>query len=233
MSIAFASIRTKAVEIAKQELAGNVYESNNYQAIADLHLGKDIVLENRGPRVDDYLINAGVSPGTMVLEGESGASSRMWCGMFVYFCYSSAAKQTANAGALPFRGINLWSGLRLRTWANNYDIGQAQLYILYHSIPGEASGDKLDDINQRRVQQNVEKVVKWSNVSTDLIAASLVVEPGDIFSIGDGHIGMISTGIDGGLFSTIEGNQSQVASNYKAIAIHKRKVAECSIIIRI
>ncbi len=192
-----------------------------------------VVLENRGERVDDYLINAGVSPATMVIPGTLGESLRMWCGMFVYFCYSTAVKQTANAAALPFKGIDLWSGLRLRTWAIKYDIGQAQLYILYHSVPGEAGGDTLDIINQRRVQQNVDKVIKWNNVSGEFTADSVVVEAGDIFSIGDGHIGMISSGLDGGSFTTIEGNQSQVASKYQAIATHKRKVADCSIIIRI
>ena len=150
MSIAFASVRIRAVEIAKQELASNVRENNNYQAIKDLHLGQGVLLENRGERVDDYLINAGVSPATMVLQGEIGAKMREWCGMFVYYCYSTALKQTANAGALPFRSTDLWSGPRLRTWAINYDIWQAQRYILNHSVLGEqVGGETLDLINQQ------------------------------------------------------------------------------------
>ncbi len=234
MSTAFASVRTKAVEIAKQELAGNVRESNNYQAIKDLHLGQGVVLENRGERVDDYLINAGVSPATMVLQGELGAKMREWCGMFIYYCYSTALKQTANAGALPFRSIDLWSGPRLRTWAINYDIWQAQRYILNHSVPGEQiGGETLDLINQQRVQQNVEKVVKWNIVSGEFNAASVVVEAGDIFIIKSGHIGMAISGLDGGSFNTIEGNQSELADSWTGVQKLKRTVAECSLIFRI
>lgn len=99
MSEEFDELRTLAVEIATGELGRHV---------------REIGMQNRGPRVDVYLREAGVGEGTMNDDSLQGERARMWCGMFVYWCYSEASKRLNKP--LPFKGVDLWSGGRLAKW---------------------------------------------------------------------------------------------------------------------
>lgn len=78
----------------------------------------EVGMENRGPEVDKYLIAAGVSKKTLTNTSVQGAKDRQWCGMFVYWCFLQASKKLGTA--LPFGGIDLWSGARLIQWANRH-----------------------------------------------------------------------------------------------------------------
>jgi len=231
MSAAFDTLRLKAVEAAVIELKNPFTESNNYTAVTDLHLPEGTILENRGERVDEFLITAGARY-ALTLPGQAGADARMWCGMFIYYCYDKAYKQIGNPKPLPFRGIDLWSGSRLRTWATNYDKGQLQLYNSLTSDPRIANGE-MEEIRQQENAKKIDHVILWSNTDKSMNASLIKAQPGDIFSINDGHIGMVYSSLDNGYFTTIEGNQSSVQEKGTAVATHKRTVADCSIIIRI
>lgn len=231
MSVAFAALRQKAVEIAAGELALGVRESNSYKAIADLHLPKDTILENRGQRVDEYLVVSGTERSMMNLAGSVGDSYRMWCGKFVYFCYKKAS-EVVGGQALPFRGPDLWSPYRLRTWAEGYDKWQLQVYNFVTANPLMWSGE-MEEVRKEENAKKQEKVIVWDNTSHAIDIASVIVQPGDICCYGTVHMGMVSKGMEGTYFSTIEGNMSSVAEGTPSVKAVKRTVAECSLIVRI
>ena len=123
MSAIYDAVRNRAVDVAKEELALGVTENNNYDAVKILANPNNIPLENRGERVDDYLRNAGVTVATMNsrnVPGHNYDDDRQWCGMFVYYCYSTALVRCGNNASLPFRGVDLWGGQNMRAWADGY-----------------------------------------------------------------------------------------------------------------
>ncbi|REJ78788.1 MAG: CHAP domain-containing protein [Acidobacteria bacterium] len=66
---------------------------------------KEVGAQNRGPEIDIYKKRAH-SPLT---------KNHGWCGFFIYYCYSEAAKKFGFP--LPFSAGPLWSGPKLRRWA--------------------------------------------------------------------------------------------------------------------
>lgn len=197
MSETYTRMRTRAVEIAVQQLGRHVRETNNH-----LH-DVTVPLENRGPVVDEYLRLGGVGTGTMNATGSRAADDRQWCGMFVYYCYYTAGQQLGVP--LPFQNTDLWAGGRLRIWA------------------------------RRQEEQTLSsgRIIIWSNAFSAHNATGLQILPGDIFSIGDGHIGIASGPSVGDSFETIEGNQSDLGSSWEGIARKHRRITDCSIIVRI
>ena len=79
-----------------------------------LHV-RETGMQNRGTRIDDYLRAAGVRQSTMDNDTQHGADDRMWCGMFVHYCYLQAAREAHLS--LPFDGSDLWGGRSLNHWA--------------------------------------------------------------------------------------------------------------------
>jgi hypothetical protein len=82
----FAAIRKEAVRLAGLELLKDT---------------REIGANNRGPVVDIYLRNANA------LEKDTAPTieGKAWCGMFIYYCYSQAAKSFGKI--LPFHSGNL------------------------------------------------------------------------------------------------------------------------------
>jgi len=95
----FEDVRKKAVEIALEEAKKNTVE---------------VGAPNRGERIDVYLRNANA----LRKDAPSDKAGLPWCGMFIYYCYSKAAKQLGKV--LPFRAEDLWGGSNLRNWSNIY-----------------------------------------------------------------------------------------------------------------
>ena len=87
-----------AVENALYEMSQNIREVGS---------------EDRGPRVDVYARNA--RSGLSLREGVAG---REWCGMFIWWCYSQAARFLGQT--LPFIDIDLWSGQRVVHWSRSH-----------------------------------------------------------------------------------------------------------------
>ena len=65
-------------------------------------------IDNRSPQVDKYLENAGHLP-----KNPNQAGSP-WCGMFVYYCYTQAARGAGRPNPLD---SHAFSAHRLRDWA--------------------------------------------------------------------------------------------------------------------
>lgn len=188
MSVEFDQVRARAADIANVERERFVAE---------------VRMQNRGPVVDIYLRAAGVGDSTFNSSSERGAQDRMWCGMFVYYCYLRAA----GGLQLPFQpegrdpaGSHLWSGARLVRWARTHP--QA------------------------------------------VVSPNSLIQPGDIFSIANNHIGMaVGPSYAGGNFKTIEGNQGDLDHQPEITRHHgiqqngiQRKsmnVRNCRIIVRI
>ena len=103
MSAPFDEVRNLAVTNAQTELGRRP---------------REIGMENRGPIIDVYLRNARVSQSVIDGTSQSAADSRMWCGMFIFYCYTLAAQHFGLT--LPFRGTDLWGGRRLRIWASQH-----------------------------------------------------------------------------------------------------------------
>lgn len=95
----FEEVRKKAVEIALDEVKKNT---------------KEVGAPNRGERIDVYLRNANA----LRKDAPADKAGLPWCGMFIYYCYSQAAKQLGKI--LPFRAEDLWGGSNLRNWSNIY-----------------------------------------------------------------------------------------------------------------
>jgi hypothetical protein len=267
MSDNFKSIRNMAVNVAVEEWNSNVGESNQYPAIIDLHLANGQSLENRGERVDEYLRTAGVSVFTMNhpdTADHSYRDDRQWCGMFVYYCYSEAARRCGRFGALPFNGSDLWSGIRLRAWADAYghklqfskqtiqnafnkDLADQDLYkpgfYLDQSVLDRYAGIQQDKKTKSLELSAVDDLLGfriWDKLNgfSAADAARVVVLAGDIFAVDSGHVGIASSDSQGGLFSTIEGNQSELNTPGKPSIVNnygksKRSVNGCNLIIRI
>ena len=102
MSTPFDDLRRLAATNASSELGRRV---------------REIGMQNRGPVIDQYLRDGGVSNATLGDPSESGAANRMWCGYFVYFCYLQASRHLNQS--LPFTGNNLAGGRKLRIWAHS------------------------------------------------------------------------------------------------------------------
>jgi hypothetical protein len=93
----FEEVRKKAVEIALEEAKKNTVE---------------VGAQNRGERIDVYLRNANA----LRKDAPADKTGLAWCGMFIYYCYSKAAKQLSKT--LPFRAEDLWGGSNLRNWCD-------------------------------------------------------------------------------------------------------------------
>jgi hypothetical protein len=65
-------------------------------------------IDNRGPRIDKYLAHANHLP------EDSNKAGEAWCGIFVYWCYSQAAKELNIPNPLP---RTTFSGTELKNWA--------------------------------------------------------------------------------------------------------------------
>lgn len=104
MSAEFERIRRGAVRIAGDEMRRDISEL--------IETGR----ENYGGRITVYLQTAGVSQQTIDDPTARGAANRMWCGMFVYYCYKTAA----GAQNLPFDPSVLWGGRGLFNWAQRH-----------------------------------------------------------------------------------------------------------------
>jgi hypothetical protein len=101
MSVEFDDIRKRAVEIAL------------FEATLDT---KEVGAKNRGERIDLYLRNAHA----LKKDAEPDQAGLGWCGMFIYYCYSQAAREIGKI--LPFKSGTLWSGQKLQKWGfNNFD----------------------------------------------------------------------------------------------------------------
>ena len=97
MSDRYDAVRSKAVAVAISEMRSGV---------------REIGAEDRGPAIDRYATNA--RSGLSLREGVPG---RQWCGMFIYWCYSVAARE--EGVPLPFAATDLWSGQRLFRFASH------------------------------------------------------------------------------------------------------------------
>lgn len=93
----FEALRKKAVEIALEEVKKNTVE---------------VGAQNRGERIDVYLRNANA----LSHSAAADKTGLPWCGMFIYYCYSQAAKQLGKI--LPFRAEALWGGSNLKNWCD-------------------------------------------------------------------------------------------------------------------
>jgi hypothetical protein len=90
-------MREKAVGVAVSEMRQNVREVGS---------------EDRGPFIDRYATNA--RSGLSLREGVAG---REWCGMFIFWCYTEAARSCSVR--LPILATDIWSGQRLFHWAQH------------------------------------------------------------------------------------------------------------------
>ena len=95
----FEEVRRRAVEIALDEAKKDT---------------KEVGAPNRGERIDVYLRNANA----LRKDAPADKAGLPWCGMFIYFCYSKAAKQLGKI--LPFRAETLWGGSNLKNWSDMY-----------------------------------------------------------------------------------------------------------------
>lgn len=68
---------------------------------------KEVGAQNRGPEIDKYIRRAYAPL----------SAGYNWCGFFIYWCYSEAKKKFGFP--LPFTADPLWSGPKLRKWAEN------------------------------------------------------------------------------------------------------------------
>lgn len=92
----FEEVRKRAVEIALIEATKDT---------------KEVGAKNRGDQIDIYLRNANA----LKKDAAADKAGLGWCGMFIYYCYSQAAKQVGKI--LPFKADNLWSGQKLKKWS--------------------------------------------------------------------------------------------------------------------
>ena len=69
--------------------------------------------EDRGPRIDRYENHAHSG----LRQGPTDPG-REWCGMFIWWCYSQAARFCGQT--LPFIATDLWSGNRLVHWSRSH-----------------------------------------------------------------------------------------------------------------
>ncbi len=157
----YGAIREEAVKIAEQELLKDT---------------REIGANNRGPVVDVYLRNANA----LGKDVDPSIAGKGWCGMFVYYCYSEAAKKFGMS--LPFHSGNLWRGSHLR---------------------------------------------KWSHLHPDKIVKQSPLLPGDIFIIGDNHMGIITNQIRADVYGTIDGNQASIKKNNEKKISPGKGVARC------
>ncbi len=86
------------------------YERMRYEAalVALFEESKGVKEEgeqNRGPEIDRY----------KALAHSPKSANHDWCGFFVFFCYAKAADKFS--APLPFTSGVLWSGPKLKTWA--------------------------------------------------------------------------------------------------------------------
>ena len=198
MSALYERVRQQAVVVGLEESRNHIRESNR-------HLAGTPALQNRGTVIDEYLRIAGVPPSTINSPTEQGASDRMWCGMFVYFCYHEGRRRAGGA-SLPFQGTHLWSGYRLRKWAEKWE-----------TLSPQNAGTIIWNLgNSHRGNP-----------------ANLQVLPGDIFSINDGHVAIAAGNSNQGVFQSVEGNQTEMNQNRDAVVVTTRHVNQCRIIVRI
>ena len=154
----FEVVRKKAVEIALAEAKKNTVE---------------VGAQNRGERIDVYLRNANA-----LNQGAAADKAGLpWCGMFIYYCYSQAAKQLGKI--LPFRAENLWGGSNLKNWCDanpqkilkssllpgdiyimkSYHIGMVieplDHYYLVKTIDGNQSGVNKGGNSLRKRERNI------------------------------------------------------------------------------
>jgi len=66
---------------------------------------KEVGAQNRGPEIDKY----------KALAHSPQSANHNWCGFFVFYCYAKAADKLS--APLPFRSGILWSGTKLKKWA--------------------------------------------------------------------------------------------------------------------
>lgn len=92
------SLTTEAATIAKGEAARS---DEGYRGNID----------NRSDMVDMYLRNAGMLPDNPDTPGPA------WCGIFVYWCYTEAARRASQANPVP---TATFGGRSLRDWAQQH-----------------------------------------------------------------------------------------------------------------
>jgi hypothetical protein len=88
------------------------------------------VIDNRSPRIDEYLKLAGLLPADPATIGKA------WCGAFVYWCYQQASKEFDGKNPLP---RETFGGRPLKTWAEAH-----KDWIIYQAggaEPALESGD--------------------------------------------------------------------------------------------
>jgi len=135
MSEYYDDVRSLAVDVALIEVAKHV---------------KEVGGQNRGPEIDKYLKSANAS-----LEKEYG-----WCGMFVYYCFSQAAKSLGKI--LPIRSGQMWSGQKVKTWSlSNPDkivytspILRGDIYVMNSYHVGMVVEDMTDSSIMKTVDGN-------------------------------------------------------------------------------
>lgn len=156
------------------------YEQVRYRAaaIAVAEEQRDVREEganNRGPRIDEYKKRAH-SP---------LSKNHDWCGMFVYFCLSEAARYYNVP--LPFIPEKLWSG---------------------------------------------GKLTKWAEENPGTIVGSAPYQPGDVYVMSWGHIGIVALPGSGGVLTTVDGNQSSVGKG-RSVRYRTRNLSDMRVVIRI
>lgn len=188
-----ARLQVAALDSARRELARGVVEAP--------------LRSNRGPRVNDYAASAGIRTGVA------------WCGNFLAFNYTTAAKQAS----LTFSGQR-----RL------HSVGKTRHYYLYRNYTQRATRAKVAEWEALRrahqAQGSTRRFFVLRGSVGDRAAGSLPHEvfatyetlplrPGDtvIWSTGGGHghLGMVER-YDPvtGLLTTVEGNRRDRVGRY-------------------
>ncbi len=163
----YGAIREEAVRIAEQELLKDTRETG---------------ANNRGSVIDIYLRNANA----LKKDTDPSVKGKGWCGMFVYYCYSQAAKKFGMS--LPFKSGHLWNGRHLR---------------------------------------------EWSQLHQNTIVAQSPLLPGDIYIIGDNHVGMIFECLSGDSYRVIEGNQTGLGDQANGVQKNIKSLEKFDSLVRI
>jgi hypothetical protein len=133
-----AELRERAVEIALEEVAKNVKESDG---------------PNRGPEVDKYMRRAN-APLT---------KSYNWCGMFVNYVFTEDAIQLGKSFPIP--SGTMWSGPKLKRWAASHwdtviwdlPLLPGDIYVMYRGHIGMVAGSySMDDIFEGRIVTTID-----------------------------------------------------------------------------
>lgn len=141
----YEAVREEAVKIALKEKAKNI---------------REVGAENRGPEIDKYIKRA-YAP---LSKGYN------WCGFFIYWCYSEASRKFGYR--LPFTADPLWSGPKLRRWAENNPefvvntspFKPGDIYVMNYGhigmVVSQAAGTQVNTIDGNQAHMDKGKSVK-------------------------------------------------------------------------